>query len=79
MTNNPLVHNSWESRLARAEEAALGAGAALMEPRGAVVSGIEGTNGQLKTLADMASEGWLVGFLQAAFSADLFWLRRLLN
>jgi 3'(2'), 5'-bisphosphate nucleotidase len=65
-----LRASPWFARLDVAIAAVRSVGAALLELRGAVV-GVESTGGQLKTSADLAAEGWVVGFLDGQFPGEL--------
>jgi 3'(2'), 5'-bisphosphate nucleotidase len=60
----------WASRLTAAITATRGAGVALMDLRGSIV-GIESLGGQLKTSADLAAEGWVLGYLDGQFPGEL--------
>ena len=57
-------------RIHAATAAARSAGAALMRLRGTDVDAREAAAGQLKTIADEASEGWVLGYLRACFPGD---------
>jgi 3'(2'), 5'-bisphosphate nucleotidase len=60
----------WRARLEVAVAAVRSAGAALLELRGSI-AGVEGDGGQLKTSADLAAEGWVLGFLDGSFAGEL--------
>jgi 3'-phosphoadenosine 5'-phosphosulfate (PAPS) 3'-phosphatase len=61
----------WADRLTAALRAVGGASAALLQLRGDIV-GQEADGGQLKTSTDLAAEGWVLGFLRAAYSNESF-------
>jgi 3'-phosphoadenosine 5'-phosphosulfate (PAPS) 3'-phosphatase len=65
-----LVSSPWHSRLATAIAAVRSAGAALLALRGDVV-GARVDGDQLKTAADVASEGWVVAMLANTFAGEL--------
>ncbi len=62
--------SAWSERAEIALAAVRGAGAALMTLRG-TIRGREEGNGQLKTSADLAAEGWVLGFLRGHFAGEL--------
>lgn len=66
-----LARADTEGRLAAALCAVRGAGAALMAVRGRTGKGAE-IGDQLKTAVDRAAEGWVLGYLEAAFPGDSF-------
>src|SRR3954462_7071128 len=66
----PLASSPWAPRLEIALAAVRAAGAALMELRG-TIRGEEAAGGQLKTIADLAAEGWVLGFLEGSFPGEL--------
>jgi 3'(2'), 5'-bisphosphate nucleotidase len=65
----PLVASPWYARLATSITAVRSAGAALLELRGAI-AGVESAGGQLKTSADLAAEGWVLGFIEGHFAGE---------
>jgi 3'-phosphoadenosine 5'-phosphosulfate (PAPS) 3'-phosphatase len=65
-----LAAPPWHDRLAVAIAAVRAAGAALLELRG-TITGREAAGGQLKTAADLAAEGWVLGFLEAHFPDEI--------
>ena len=65
-----LVASPWHERLSVAIAAVRAAGAALRELRGSI-RGVETVGGQLKTSADLAAEGWVLGFLEGCFPGEL--------
>jgi fructose-1,6-bisphosphatase/inositol monophosphatase family enzyme len=69
---DPLATCTWSDRLTVAVRAARGAAAALLAVRG--LGGAKETGheigDQLKTGVDRAAEGWVLGFLEAAFPGD---------
>lgn len=67
----PLATSRWAPRLEVAIAAVRAAGAALMELRG-TIRGTEAAGGQLKTSADLAAEGWVLGFLEGSFPDDTY-------
>ncbi len=69
MIPDPLARSPYATRLACAIAAVRSAGAALMQLRG-TVTGIEAAGGQLKTHADLAAEGWILGFLEGSFPGE---------
>ena len=64
-----LAASPWHSRLATAVTAVRAAGAALLELRGGI-AGTEAEGGQLKTSADLAAEGWVLGLLEGSFAGE---------
>src|SRR5688500_18062073 len=58
-------------RLAVAVQAVTSAGGALLSLRGQRVQARE-VGSQLKTSADLAAEGWVLGLLRGSFPADRF-------
>lgn len=66
-----LASSPHADRLAAALCAVRGAGAALMAVRGRTTKGAE-IGDQLKTAVDRAAEGWVLGYLEAAFPGDAF-------
>ncbi len=64
-----LVASRWHSRLAVAVAAVRSAGKGLLELRGAI-AGMEAPGGQLKTAADLAAEGWVLGMLEGSFAGE---------
>lgn len=64
-----LVASPWHQRLAAAITAVRSAGAALLELRG-TITGVEAAGGQLKTSADLAAEGWVLGMLEGSFRGE---------
>jgi len=64
-----LVASPWHARLSVAITAVRAAGAALLELRGRIV-GTETVGGQLKTAADLAAEGWVLGMLEGTFADE---------
>jgi len=66
-----LASSRWGARLEVAIAAVRAAGVALMELRG-TIQGSEAAGGQLKTSADLAAEGWVLGFLQGSFPDDIY-------
>jgi 3'-phosphoadenosine 5'-phosphosulfate (PAPS) 3'-phosphatase len=64
-----LVASPWHGRLATAVSAVRAAGAALLELRGQI-AGVESDGGQLKTSADLAAEGWVLGMLEGTFAGE---------
>jgi fructose-1,6-bisphosphatase/inositol monophosphatase family enzyme len=62
----------WRARLEAAVQATVSAGAALQQLRSYGITGAEGGGGQLKTSADEAAEGWVLGYLRARFPGDAF-------
>jgi len=62
--------SAWSDRAAVALSAVRGAGAALLQLRGSIQGREEG-EGQLKTRADLAAEGWGLGFLRGHFADEL--------
>lgn len=76
MTPAPLLPPDLASapgadRLAAALCAVRGAGAALLAVRGRTTKGAE-IGDQLKTAVDRAAEGWVLGYLEAAFPGEAF-------
>jgi 3'(2'), 5'-bisphosphate nucleotidase len=65
-----LRASPWHERLAVAIAAVRAAGAALLELRGSI-RGVESAGGQLKTSADLAAEGWVLGFLEGSVPGEL--------
>jgi fructose-1,6-bisphosphatase/inositol monophosphatase family enzyme len=61
-----------QARLEAGRHAVLGAGAALLSLRGAALAAVERDYDQLKTAADNAAEGWVVGLLKGTFPGDVF-------
>jgi 3'-phosphoadenosine 5'-phosphosulfate (PAPS) 3'-phosphatase len=64
-----LAASPWHQRLATAITAVRAAGAALLELRG-TITGVEAEGGQLKTSADLAAEGWVLGMLEGSFPGE---------
>lgn len=64
-----IAASAWSERAAVAHAAVRGAGAALLQLRGSI-QGREGADGQLKTSADLAAEGWVLGFLRGHFANE---------
>jgi 3'-phosphoadenosine 5'-phosphosulfate (PAPS) 3'-phosphatase len=71
MTELPaeLAASTWHQRLATAIAAVRAAGTALLELRG-TITGVEAESGQLKTSADLAAEGWVLGMLEGSFPGE---------
>ena len=68
----PVRESPWQARLEAAVHATVSAGAALQRLRSYGITGAEGAGGQLKTSADEAAEGWVLGYLRARFPGDVF-------
>lgn len=67
----PLARSAWASRMRYAVDAVRSVGPALVALRGQV-EGIETAAKQLKTSADLAAEGWVLGFLEHHCGDDVF-------
>ncbi len=68
----PVAAGAWAARAQAALLAVETAGVALMALRGSALSARDAEGGQLKTVADEAAEGWVLGYLGAAFPGDIF-------
>jgi 3'(2'), 5'-bisphosphate nucleotidase len=66
-----IEKSEWADRVRAARDALESAGAGLLSLRGKSHSTTD-VGGQLKTSVDRAAEGWVVGYLRAAFPADRF-------
>ncbi|HEX8360766.1 MAG TPA: inositol monophosphatase family protein [Longimicrobium sp.] len=64
--------SEWAGRTEAAVLAVATAGVALMALRGSALMARDAEGGQLKTVADEAAEGWVLGYLGAAFPGDVF-------
>lgn len=64
-----LSRSTRAARLGAAVVAAQGTGAALLAMRGSAIAGTE-VGDQLKTAADLAAEGWILGYLRGLYPDD---------